>query len=103
MLLSHSDIEINIKDDSKNTALQWCVDREKIETARVLLNDPRVDVCSANLLGVLNLFFLYTHQTALHWAITKDNIEFVELLMMNKEIDINQGDIIFLINLIIFF
>lgn len=92
MLLSHPEIEINTKDDSLNTALQWCVDREKIETARILLNDPRIDVCSANLLGILIFFF--SHQTALHWAISKNNIEFVELLMMNQEIDINQSDVI---------
>lgn len=79
-----------MKDNLLTTALQWCVDREKIETAKVLINDPRIDVCSANLLG----------QTALHWAISKKNVEFVELLMTHPEIDINQSDVVF--NLFVF-
>ena len=82
LLLAHPDIEVNPKDDSQISPLQWCVDRDKIETAKVLLDDSRTDVSSSNLLG----------QTALHWAVSKRKIEFVKLLMTHPDIDINQAD-----------
>jgi ankyrin repeat protein len=82
LLIEMGKVDVDVRDDGDQTALNWAAEKGEEEVVRLLLETGRVDINAREVSG----------RTPLHWAAWKGHEGVTNMLLENREVDVNARD-----------